>query len=354
MIKNKTFTRVGVVGFGGYVPKKRIKVEEIARAYGKNGEQVVKSLGVKQKAVADRDEDTVSLGVEAAKIAMARAGVKAREIGSVLVGSESHPYAVKPSSSIVAEILGVGRNYVTADLEFACKAGTTGIIMITCMIEAGLIDLGLVIGADIAQSRPGDALEYTAGAGAGAILLGSKKYKWVAELDQVSSFNSDTPDFWRREGQRYPSHAGRFTGEPGYFEHLVKGTERFLDRNKLKIKDFKQVVFHMPNGKFSKRAAIRLGVKEKQLRAGWLVSEIGNPYSGSSMLGLVKVLEEVRRGEKILVSSYGSGAGSDGISLKGIRKMTKNKEFKELDLETQFKNVEYISYAKYLSLMEKK
>jgi len=341
---------VGVVGFGGYVPKKRIKIEEIAKVNNQDGKQVAASLGVRQKSVADRDEDTVSLAVEASKIALLRSGVDPTEIGSVLVGSESHPYIVKPSSSIVAEILGVGREYICADLEFACKAGTTGMIMIASMIESGLIDLGLAIGADTAQSKPGDALEYTVGAGAGAILLGSKKYKWVAGLERVSSFNSDTPDFWRREGERFPCHAGRFTGEPGYFKHVVGGTEHFLEKYKLKIKDFEHVVLHMPNGKFPKRAAKRLGVNPRQFETGLIVRQVGNPYSASSMLGLIKVLEEARKGEKILVTSYGSGAGSDCLSFKVIRKMRKKKEYKGIDLKAQFTQVEYISYAEYFEL----
>jgi len=137
MINNKQFTKVGVIGFGGYIPKKRVKVTEIASSYGKDGERIARSLGVRQKSVADRDEDAVSLAVEASRRALLRAEINPNELGAVLVGSESHPYAVKPSGTIVADILGMGRDYFCADLEFACKAGTTGIIMIACMIEAG-------------------------------------------------------------------------------------------------------------------------------------------------------------------------------------------------------------------------
>ena len=352
MIKNKIFSKVGVVGFGGYVPRKRIKVEEVAKAHDKDGKQVVSSLGVSQKAVADRDEDTVSLAVEASMRAMKRGQVKAQDVGAVLVGSESHPYAVKPTGTIVADILGVGNKYFCADLEFACKAGTTGVIMVASMIEAGLIDLGLAVGADIASSQPGDALEYTAGAGAGAMLLGSKKYKWMAQLNRTSSYCSDTTDFWRREGEKHPKHAGRFTGEPGYFEHVIKGTEEFLRLGKQKVKDFDRVVLHMPNGKFPRRAAKRMGVSEKQLRDGLIVQGIGNPYSASSLLGLVAVLEQVKKNEKILVTSYGSGAGSDSLSLTMIRKVRKISRIKGIDLESQFKNNEYINYAEYLKLKE--
>lgn len=344
MINNKKFTKVGIIGFGGYVPSLRIKVEEIAGTYGKSGEQVAASLGVKQKAVAGKDEDAVSLGVEASRIALLRAKIKVENLGAILVGSESHPYAVKPSGSIVGEILGAGEDYLTVDLEFACKAGTSAMILIAGLIEAGLIETGLAIGTDVAQSQPGDALEYTAGAGAGAVILGSKKFLWLAQLNQVSSLSSDTPDFWRKEGEKYPSHAGRFTGGPAYFKHVIGSTEKFLAKTKTKISDYNHVVLHMPNAKFPQRAAAKLGITKEQLSQGFLVPEIGNPYSAASLLGLISVLEQGKKQEKVLVTSYGSGAGSDSLSLTIRKNINKDK----FDLKTQLNEIEYINYSKYL------
>ena len=343
MIKNKRFTKVGVVGIGGYVPKKRIRVEEIAKVRGREGKKIVAGLGVEQKAVADKDEDTVSLAVEAGRIVLARTGVEVDNLGAVLVGSESHPYAVKPSGTVVADILGIKGDYVCADLEFACKAGTTGIVMIAGMIEAGVIEAGMAVGADVAQAKPGDMLEYTAGAGAAAVILGSKKYQWLAELEKISSFNSDTADFWRRAGQRYPEHGGRFTGEPAYFKHVVEGTKRLLRIGREKISEFDWVVLHMPNEKFPVRAAKQLGVKERQLKKGLIVRQIGNPYSASAMLGLVKVMEEGRKGERVLMTSYGSGAGSDSMSFR-LRKGLNPKD-KRFNLSRQFKDIEYVNYS---------
>lgn len=318
MLNNKSFNQVGIVGYGGYIPSGRISVVEIAARQGKAADQVMASLGIKQKAVAGVDEDTVTLAVAAARVALERARLDPQKLGAILIGSESHPYAVKPTGSIVGEILGVGSDYLTVDLEFACKAGTSAIILIAALIEAGLIDCGLAIGSDVAQARPGDVLEFTAGAGAGAYILGNKKFKWLAQLNRVATLTSDTPDFWRRSGQKYPVHAGRFTAGPAYFKHVIGATEKFLKQTKTKISDYDHVVFHMPNGKFPKRAAQKLGVIEAQLKAGFLVPQIGNPYSASSLLGLSAVLDQAKKNQKILVTSYGSGSGSDSLGLTVI------------------------------------
>ena len=117
-------SKVGIVGWGGYVPKFRIKVEEIARVWGKNPEDIKEGLMIKEKSVPDMDEDTITISVEAARNALARAKINPQDIGALYIGSESHPYAVKPSGTVVGEALELGYDLMVADFEFACKAGT--------------------------------------------------------------------------------------------------------------------------------------------------------------------------------------------------------------------------------------
>ena len=177
---------VGIVGYGGYIPRYRIKVEEIARIWGKDGKSIKRSLGVEEKSVPAIDEDTATISVEAALNALKMARVDPRKIGAIYVGSESHPYAVKPTATIVGEAIGAGTEFTAADTEFACKAGTAGIQMVMGLIKGGYIDYGLAIGADTAQSKPGDALEYTAAAGGAAFIIGKEGV--VAEIEGRSLF----------------------------------------------------------------------------------------------------------------------------------------------------------------------
>lgn len=304
---------VGIVSYGTYIPKFRIKVEEIARIWGENAETIKNGLGILQKSVPDFDEDTATIAVEAGREAVRRARIDPKEIGAVYVGSESHPYAVKPTATIVGEALGVGNEYFAADLEFACKAGTAGIQICIGLVKARMIKYGLAIGADTSQSRPGDALEYSAAAGGAAVVIGNDGV--IAEIEGTYSFTSDTPDFWRREGQPYPSHGGRFTGIPAYFRHITSAAKGLMEELGLKPSDFSYAVFHQPNGKFPVRVAKMLGFSTEQIKQGLVVSHIGNTYSGSSLLGLCAVLDEAKPGDRILLVSFGSGAGSDAFSL---------------------------------------
>jgi len=337
----------GIIGYGTYIPKYRIKLADIANVWEKIPEEILGGLKVTEKAVSAIDEDAVTMGIEAGKKALLMSGIHATDIQSVYFGSESHPYAVNPSSSIVAEYLGVGNNYFAADLEFACKAATAGVQVTTGLLNSRQTNYGLVIGSDTAQGRPHDALEYTAASAASAYVLGNKKKDIIAELKYMTSVTSDTPDFWRRDGIKYPSHFGRFSGEPAYFTHVLATGEKLLKMSKLKPEDFAYCIFHMPNGKFPRVAAKKLGFTSEQLEPSLIVENLGNSYSATTLLGLAAVLDIAKPKEKILVVSYGSGAGSDGFIFETTPHLLQKRK-KILPVLQQIENKTYISYAQYL------
>ena len=340
----------GIIGWGSYVPKYRIKTEAIAEANDGNAEAIKKGLGLTEKSVPGKDEDTVTIAAQAARDALARAQINPKDIGSIYIGSESHPYAVKPSSAIVAEALDIGNDYMAVDTEFACKAGSATMQINAGLVDSGMAKYGMSIGADTSQAGAGNALEYSAAAGGAAFVIGKAK-EAIATLDSTCSFTSDTPDFWRRALEPYPSHAGRFTGEPAYFKHVVGATKMNLEKAKAKMEDFKYVVFHMPNGKFPMAAAKILGATKEQLLPGLVVTKIGNTYSGSSLLGLASVLDIAEPGDKILMTSYGSGSGSDSFIFTATDKIIEAQK-KARKVEDYIARKEYITYPQYLKHME--
>jgi hydroxymethylglutaryl-CoA synthase len=303
----------GIVSYGVYIPKYRIRVNEIARVWG-DKDNIAQSLRVFEKSVPDMDEDAVTIAVEAARNAVMRAQIDPCRIGAIYTGSESHPYAVKPTGTIVGEAICTSSTFTAADFEFACKAGTAAVQACLGLVSSNLIDLGMAIGTDVSQGAPGDMLEYTAAAGGAAYIIGSKDL--AAEIEGMYSFTTDTPDFWRREGMPYPEHGGRFTGEPAYFKHVTSAARGLMEKLKTKPEDYDYAVFHQPNGKFPVRAANMLGFSQEQIDPGLVVPMIGNTYSGSCLIGLAATLDVAEPGERIFVTSFGSGAGSDAFSIR--------------------------------------
>ncbi|NOZ83087.1 MAG: hydroxymethylglutaryl-CoA synthase [Euryarchaeota archaeon] len=340
----------GITGYGAYIPRFRIRVEDIAGVWGADAETIKSSLRIAEKAVPAMDEDTATIAVEAARYAVRRAGIEAERIGAVYVGSESHPYAVKPTATIVAEAIGATPELTAADYEFACKAGTAALQTCLGLVGSGAAEYALAIGADTAQGAPGDALEYTAAAGGAAFVVGRDRL--LARVEGMYSYTTDTPDFWRREGQAYPRHGGRFTGMPAYFKHVCGAAEGLMRKLGLEAKDFTYAVFHQPNGKFPRVAASRLGFTEEQVEPGILVDRVGNTYSASSLLGLAKVLDIAEPGDRILVTSFGSGAGSDALSIVVESRIEQCRGLAP-GVESLIARKRYIGYAEYAKLRRK-
>ena len=307
---NKPAIDVGIVGYGAYVPRFRLAGTEISRVWTGKA-----SPGpVKEKSVPGLDEDTATMSVEAARNALARAAINPKGIRAVWVGSESHPYAVKPTGTIVAEAIGATPHTQAADWQFACKAGTEAMQAGIGFVGSGMADYVLAIGMDTAQGRPGDALEYTAAAGGAAYILGPADAS-CAIIQRSLSYVSDTTDFWRRPGTHYPSHAERFSGDPGYFGHVIPAAQQMMAEMGTTPESYDFVVVHQPNVKFPTRAMKELGFTPAQWQTGLLSPEIGNTYAGSAMIGLTAILDIAQPGQRVLAVSYGSGAGSDAFDI---------------------------------------
>jgi len=308
----KAHSNVGIVGYSGYIPSYRIKAEEIASLWGKDEAGTPKG----EMAVAGIDEDCVTMAVEATRLALKKAKIDPNEIGAIYMGSESKPYAVKSCGAIIAEAVGASRLITAADYEFACKAGTEALQSCIGLVASGMIKYGVAIGVDAAQGEPSDDLEYNVACGGAAFILGPKTPQTLAYFEASASYVTDTPDFWRRAMRPYPSHAGRFTGEPGYFKHVTAAAMALMEEAQLKPSDFTYAIFHQPNAKFPLKVASMLGFSRKQLQPGFLAQRVGNVYAGSSLLSLAAVLDIAKPGDRIFLASYGSGSGSDAFSIK--------------------------------------
>ncbi len=298
---------VGIVGYGAYIPMGRLRTSEICRVWG--GEPPIE-----EKAVSAMDEDAVTIAVECARYALRRANIQPKELGAIYVGTESKPYAVKPCGTIVAEAIGASPQVAAADYEFACKAGTEAFQTCVALVSSGMVKYAMAIGADTAQGRPADPLEYTVACGGAAFIFGPRSEKTLAYLEGSYSYVTDTPDFWRRAHEIYPRHGGRFTGEPAYFKHIIEAARGLMAELGYGPNDFKYAVFHQPNVKFPIRVARMLGFGMDAIKPGLVVQHVGNTYAGSTPIGLAATLDQARCGDRILVVSYGSGAGSDAFS----------------------------------------
>ncbi|MCE4611990.1 MAG: hydroxymethylglutaryl-CoA synthase [Desulfurococcales archaeon] len=340
----------GIHGWGAYVPVYRIRASEIARAWGWPDHQW-KALGIEEKAVAAPDEDSTTMGVEASLNAIARAGVDPSRISAVFFGSESKPYAVKPSATIIAEAVGATPATMASDLEFACRAASEGLRNAMALVSSGAMEYALVVGSDTAQASPGDVLEFTASSGAVAFVVGPPKGA-AALVEAAYTYVTDTPDFWRRAERPYPSHGEGFTGEPAYFHHIESAVRGLFEATGLKPSDFDYAVFHQPNGKFPLKVALRLGFKPEQVKPGLLTPIIGNTYNASALIGLARILDAAKPGSRILVAPFGSGSGSDAYAVT-VTDVVEERRLRAPRVDDYVSRKIYIDYGTYVKFRSK-
>jgi len=341
---NKEYDTPGIVGYGVYTSRFRIREGSLERS------------------VPFIDEDAITAAVEAGKLALIHSGVDSSLVGKVYVGSESNPYAVKPIASKVVQVLKLGeededvQGVDAVDTEFACKAATSMFKDAASLVNYPRMGVpyAMVIGADNSQAAPRDSpggeLDFFVGYGGCAYIFG--KTDVIAELEGWYSCTSDTPDFWRRDGEPYPSHGGRFTGDPAYFKHIRKAAKKLMEKLGLKPGDINYFVAHQPNVQFPVRIARELGFKEEQYLPSLQVAKFGNTYSGSSPVGLAAVLDIAKPEERILIVSYGSGAGSDAYSFITTSQITEKRQRQKLTVKYQAENpfLEYVDYTTYRRL----
>ena len=306
-------TKIGIISYEVYVPHGRVKVLDLAKENGMDPKSVL-ALGIETRSVNESHEDTITMAVESCIKAFDR--VDKKTIGALFFGSETHPYAVKPSATVVSGLLDLPEELACADIEFACKGGTAAMQIVYNYVKAGSIEAGVAIGSDVGKGSPSDILFYSASSGAATFVIG-KSDNVIAEIIDTISITSDTPDFWRAEGEEFPSHTGRFSAH-SYETHIMTTVQKILLRNNLTPSEFAHVVLHMPNGKIPKTVAKKIGFTEKQLNAGFIVKEIGNTYSAQTLIGLASALDSAKKDDLILVCSYGSGAGSDAFIIKKL------------------------------------
>ena len=167
-------------------------------------------------------------------------------------------------------------------------------------------------------------------------------------INATYSYVTDTPDFWRREYQHYPEHGNRFTGEPAYFKHILSAGKIMMGEMGTTASDYRWAIFHQPNAKFPERAAGLLGFSPEQYETGLLSPVIGNTYAGAAIIGLTAVLDVAQPGERILMVSFGSGAGSDAFDITVTEALLERRDraLKTRDYIARRTPIDYAEYAR--------
>ena len=127
-----------------------------------------------------------------------------------------------------------------------------------------------------------------------------------------------------------------------------------MEKCNMKASDFNYFIPHQPNPSFPVRIAKDLGFKEEQFMPAIQMTKFGNTYSGSSLIGLAAILDIAKPDDKILVASYGSGAGSDAYILRATSQILDKRQRQKINVKFLAENpfLEYVDYSTYRRLKQ--
>ena len=310
---------VGILGYGASIPQCRIAIEEIFDMwpYPYPPDSIKALLGLVERGVNRQDEDPCTMATDAVAVAMGMAGIGRSEIGALYFGSFTNPYVTKSSGITVAEVAGLQPEIRCADVQYGGKSGTAALDIVLAQVESGRIKYGIAIGSDSVSKhcRPNDAMEFAAGAGAAAFVIGNGPS--VCDIESFATYNTDTADYFRVDGDRYLKRG--FAEEEefvGYEDHVKKAVSLFFETTKSEPGDYRYAVFSQLQTKRTYGLGEVLGFNRAAMEPGMLVDRIGYAGSASAFLGLCAILDKAVPGDRILVASYGYGAGCDVFGVK--------------------------------------
>jgi hydroxymethylglutaryl-CoA synthase len=332
---------VGIVGYGVYLPRFRIKREEISKAWGGRGRG--------ENSVANVDEDVITMGAESALNALDYSGLSPSKIEALYFGTNSSPRIDHSLLGIIAEALDLAKDIDLVDLTSSPRASISALKSCQDAIVSGRIRFGLVVGADSVPTLPGSPIELFSGAGASGIVLGSKDV--FAEIEGVYSFSSHILDRWTIPRTfSLTEYEPRFSLRYGYYDHILKASEGLLKKLGSKFNEYQHVIIQQQEESTFRALIKAMGLNQGQLEAGSFFSEAGDLGNASVFFGLARALDRSKAGDRILLLSYGAGT-SDAVSFKVNERIEKVRS-RGKSIEAYLKTKEYLDYYAFSKLQK--
>ena len=328
---------VGITSYGAYIPMLRLPLGAIAgggrKAAGGSGE----------KAVANFDEDSVTMAVAAATNCLE--GIDRATVDGVLFASTSYAYKEKQAASIIAKALDLRREVVTADFGDSLRAGTTALRAAVDAVKAGSARAVLVIASDCRIAAPRSALERNLGDGAAAFLIGATDV--AAAVEHHHFIADEIIDVWRTERDPYVrAWEDRFVVEHGYQHNMIEAVKGLLQKTGLTPADFAKLICYSPDARSHTAVARATGFDVKTQVQDPLFGKLGSTGAAFAPMLLVAALEEAKPGTKLLLANYGDGA--EALVLGVAEPVTALRRKRGMQWHLQ-RRAELSDYDKYLA-----
>lgn len=331
---------LGISGYGVTIPRFRIKKEDYAKAWGSFA-----AAGVNEKSVAGFDEDMITLATKVSRRALESVPLPPNRVTRLAFASTSAPYTEKFLSGTIIVGLGIPNETFASDHTTSTRAGTEAMLAGFEHLAANPSGRALVAVADAPSASMWDSIEHGMGAGAVAFVLSQDEV--LAELEGHASYASEHfgERFRPREEEQLHDLSVKKFSEGSYVTNTTKAASALMKKVGRKPEDYAHAVFQQPDARAPSSVAGKLGFQDPQLAAGMVSTFLGDLGAASAPMGLAAALDASKVGDRILVVSYGSGAGSDALSFRVV-----SERRPAISVQHEAARKEYIDYVQYLKI----
>lgn len=332
---------IGITSYGAYVPVYRMSHAELGRAWGTAG-------GKEEKAVANYDEDSITMAVEAAVDCLG--SMDRSTIDALYFASTTAPYNEKLSASIVAAAADLRENIFSLDVGHSLRSATSAMRIACDAVKSGSMKKVLIAAADCRVPPPNSGFEATYGDGSAAFIIGDEDV--VVSIEGSHSVSTEFLDVWRKEMDGYiQTWEDRFILAHGHGDQVKRVVSEILKKYNLTPKDFAKVVCYASDARSHRNMAKQLGFEPDQVQDP-MFSALGNTGAAFAPMMLVAALEEAKPGDKILLVGYGDGA--DALILQATEHIenVRNKRGIKKHLESKMLIPSYEKYLIFRNLVE--
>lgn len=309
---------------GAYAPSKILTNADLETMVDTTDEWITKRTGIKERHIAAENETTSDMGVKAAELAIARAGIDKSQIDMLVCATISPDYFCMPSTAtIIATKLGLGK--ITAfDISAACTGFVYALSIAKAFIESGMKKNVLIVGAE----RLSTITDYTDrgtcilfGDGAGAALISATNDKNEAIIDIHTGADGSYADLLMTPNGGSGSAHDELDREAAGCFMKMKGNETFkvavrtltsdvveiLEQNNIPSSAIRHFVPHQANYRIIKAVGDALELKDEQVVL--TVAKYGNTSGASIPMAINDIYESGRlqQGELMLLDAFGGG-----------------------------------------------
>ncbi|MBM4463441.1 MAG: hydroxymethylglutaryl-CoA synthase family protein [Chloroflexi bacterium] len=330
---------VGIVSYGAYIPIYRLSRDAI-------GAMWMKSLGRGEKAIANADEDSVTMGVEAVLDCLN--GMDRQQVDALYFATVSPPYVEKQSASIIRAAADLREDVLTIDIAHSLRGAGSALQLATDAVKAGSAKKVMVATAECRIPAPNSEFEAIFGDGAAALLIGDSDV--AAAIEGSYHLSSEFVDVWKKPQDTYmQTWEDRFLRDEGYMKILPQAALALLKKHGVSPKSISKAAFYGPDARTHASIAREIGLDSKTQVQSPLFDSVGNTGTALAPMTLVAALEEAKPGDKILYATYGDGA--DAFLLKVTEQIEKVRDRRGIKRHLASKLM-LPGYGKYVEIRE--